>query len=271
MNLEKFHLRKQEIHLLSIIRPKSSPKKTLLMWKNLPFILLKRLASPIEDLWLSYKEKISLPHHVYEHMRKYCLPKYEWNIIDAKTRIRFTAYSYERNSTFGFSFILFVVLWLRVHNVRHKINIRLDNGEEFCSGSERKLREWNELLSFLNVELKPIPPGAKHLMGIIENSHRQDDEYFLGIHAERCRNEAEFLMKAQRWQDTWNIAKPSFGIGMEGKTPYEKLKSTMFLVHPHVLEFPVILLEDLLSLYGLFTKNLSIFLKGSNYVHIKCP
>jgi len=36
-------------------------------------------------------------------------------------------------------------------------------------------------------------------MGIIENSHRQDDEYFLGIHAERCRNEAEFLMKAQRW------------------------------------------------------------------------
>jgi len=28
------------------------------MWKNLSFILLKKLASPIEDLWLSYKENI---------------------------------------------------------------------------------------------------------------------------------------------------------------------------------------------------------------------
>ncbi|ACI18304.1 hypothetical protein DICTH_0177 [Dictyoglomus thermophilum H-6-12] len=57
-------------------------------------------------------------------------------------------------------------------------------------------------------------------MGIVENSHRQDDEYFLGIHAERCKNVKEFLVKAQRWQDTWNITRPSFGIGMDGKTPF---------------------------------------------------
>ncbi len=35
-------------------------------------------------------------------------------------------------------------------------------------------------------------------MGIVENSHRQDDEYFLGIHAERCKSRYEFLDKAQK-------------------------------------------------------------------------
>jgi len=78
---------------------------------------------------------------VYNHLVKFNLPQYEWNIIDVKTRTRFTAYSYELNSTFGFFFIIFVVLWLRAHNVRHKISIRVDNGEEFCLGSERKLRD----------------------------------------------------------------------------------------------------------------------------------
>ncbi len=56
---------------------------------------------------------------------------------------------------------LLLSLWLRAHNVRHKISIRVDNGEEFCLGSERKLREWNSILSMFDVELKPIPKGAK--------------------------------------------------------------------------------------------------------------
>lgn len=70
------------------------------------------------------------------------------------------------------------------------------NLDEFCAGSERKLGEWNRYLGLLDVELRPISPGAKYLLGIVENSHRADDEYFLGIHAERCKNEKEFLDKA---------------------------------------------------------------------------
>ncbi|MCS7202345.1 MAG: hypothetical protein NZ841_06190 [Dictyoglomus sp.] len=58
---------------------------------------------------------------------------------------------------------LYHILWFRTYNIRHKIEIRIDNGEEFCLGKE------------------------------------------------------EFLEKAQRWQDTWNLARPSFGIGMNGK------------------------------------------------------
>ena len=41
----------------------------------------------------------SLPEDVYKNMKKRKLPLYEWNAIDAKTRMRFTAYSWELNST----------------------------------------------------------------------------------------------------------------------------------------------------------------------------
>ena len=95
---------------------------------------------------------------------------------------------------------MFVSLWLRLHNVRGPIKIRLDNGKEFCAGSTKKLKQYNELLKAVRVALEPIPAGAKHLMAVIENSHRSDDEYFLMIHAERCKNKDMFLYKAQLYR-----------------------------------------------------------------------
>jgi len=56
----------------------------------------------------------------------------EWNLIDIDTRIRFTAYSYELSSVSGLMFIVFTALWLKAHNVRSIIKIRVDNGMEFC-------------------------------------------------------------------------------------------------------------------------------------------
>jgi len=35
------------------------------------------------------------------------------------------------------------------------------------------------------VVLSRIPPKAKHLMGVVENSHKADNEYFLMIHTEQ--------------------------------------------------------------------------------------
>ena len=89
--------------------------------------------------------------------------------------------------------------------MRDRIRIRVDNGIEFCAGSREKLEEWNSLLGLFEAQLEPIPPGAKHLQAIVENSHRKDDESFLSIHPKRCKDSYEFLAKAQRWQDTWNI------------------------------------------------------------------
>jgi hypothetical protein len=152
-------------------------------------------------------DKKALPTSVYEHIIGIGLPIYEWNVIDAATRTRFTAYSHRLSSEYGFMFIVTVVLWLRSHNVREEIHIQLDNGSEFCSGSSKKEAEWNDKLAMFNARISSIPAGAKHLQALVENSHRADDESFLSIHAERCNNTKQFIDKAQQWQDTWNTAR----------------------------------------------------------------
>jgi hypothetical protein len=52
-----------------------------------------------------------------------------------------------------------VLLWLRGHNVQDPIRIRVDNGAEFCMGSERKEKEWNMMFVMLNARPDPIPRG----------------------------------------------------------------------------------------------------------------
>ena len=187
----------------------------------------------------------ALPRDVYENIKRKDLPLYEWNIIDAKTRMRFTAYSYRLNSTLGMIFLLLVIMWLRMHNVRRKIKIRVDNGSEWFSGSSRKRAEMNRILGLFNAEVYNIPPGAKHLMGIVENSHRKDDECFLVPCGNMIKDYIEFLTVAQRWQDKWNKERSNFGVEMGGKTPLEKLKEVHDgLINLNVVNFPVLLLEE---------------------------
>lgn len=208
---------------------------------------------PFAELQVDTKYVIdekTLPGGVIEHIRKHNLPRFEWNAIDVKTRTRFTAYSYELNSTFGFSFILFVIIWMRLNGVKIRIRIRVDNGKEFFGGSERKKEEWNRYFSLFDSEVYPIPPRAKHLQALVENSHRHDDESFLIIHAIRAMNREAFLDKAQRWQDTWNIARASFGIEMKGLSPMEKLKSLKTMVNENIYSFPVLSMEDVLRVLG---------------------
>ncbi len=268
----KYSLKISENTIKAILKRNMVKKKTRKSYNSKQRSLYDYEAlMPFSEFQLDTKhllDKDSLPKEVYEHIKDYNLPLYEWNLIDIGTRARFTAYSYELGSVFGFMFIVFAVLWLRAHNVRGIIKIRMDNGAEFCGGSERKLRQWNMMLSLLGVRLEVIPPGAKHLMAVVENSHRDDDEYFLMIHAERCKNTKTFLYKAQQWQDTWNFYKPSHGKGMNGLTPYKKLKKSKSTINSHVLKFPVVLMEDLLRKAGIIT----MFLKTQTgkYVPTKC-
>jgi hypothetical protein len=111
------------------------------------------------------------------------------------------------------------------------------------------LYEWNKMFALLNARLHPIPPGAKHLQAIVENSHRKDDESLLSIHPKRCKDSYEFVRKTQRWQDTWNTDRPSFGIGMKGKTTLEKLRVYKTLIQPHIYTFPVLLVEAVIQYF----------------------
>jgi putative transposase len=196
--------------------------------------------------------------------------------VATRARARFTAYSYELSATgqratsgFGFLFIVCVLVWLRAHGVRDPVRIRVDNGAEFCAGSVKKLAQWNQRLRPLEAMLDPIPAGAKHLLALVENAHRSDDEYFLMIHAERCLHTLAFLTKARQWQDTWNFYRPNFGLGMKGCTPQEKLKTTKTMIHWHIILFPVLLLETILRHIGSINQLLKQQ-KGGKYVYATC-
>jgi hypothetical protein len=89
------------------------------------------------------------------------------------------------------------------------------------------------------------------------------------IHAERCTSTAQFLMKAQLWQDIWNCHRPNYGIAMHGLTPQEKLKASNAIIQSHVLQFPVLLMENVLKSLGVFTAALKLHSTGK-YVHTKC-
>ena len=209
--------------------------------------------APFAEMQLDTKHVLdldALPQDVYRHILKWNLPFYEWNIIDAATRIRFTAYSHELSAAFGWMFILIVIHWLRAHGIRRHIHIQGDNGFEFCRGSKAKELELNDILSPLGASFTSIPAGKKYLQALVENSHRHDDEQFLSIHPIRCHNDRSFIGKAQRWQDTWNAARRSHGIGMEGRTPLEKLRQKDDLIHSHIIQFPVMLMEDILKTGG---------------------
>jgi hypothetical protein len=227
---------------------------------------------PFKEMQVDTKhilDKDALPSEVYAHIQHNNLPLFEWNLIDVATRIRFTAYSHELSAIFATMFLTIVLLWLRAHNVRGLIRIRLDNGAEFCGASQRKLQQWNQYFSWFDASLHPIPPGAKHLQAIVENSHKADDECFLIIHAERCKSTDQFLYKAQQWQDTWNCYRPSYGIAMNGRTPQEKLKASHAGINAHVLQFPVLLMENVLRLLGTFTAALKLIQAGK-YVPTTC-
>jgi len=252
------------------IRTKNGNVRHLYDYKHLyPFVELQMDTKHILD-------KKALPTSAYEHIIGIGLPIYEWNVIDAGTRTRFTAYSHRLSSEYGFMFIMTVVLWLRSHNVREEIHIQLDNGSEFCSGSVKKETEWNDKLAMFNARISSIPAGAKHLQALVENSHRADDESFLSIHAERCNNTKQFIDKAQQWQDTWNTARGSYGICMNGMTPLEKFRSKNIYISEHIFNFPVFLMEDLTgrtgSVYQWFNNfiGLNFYSIGGKYVYTKC-
>jgi len=185
----------------------------------------------------------SLPKEVYEKF-KYSkeLPKYQWTIIDAKTKTRFLAWSYALSSTFGFWFLEFVICWLRAHNVRGRIHIQIDGGTEFCSASKRKLQTWNDKLSKYNVEVYDTE-GIKWKQNLIERTHRTDDEEFYCPRGEFIKTKADFLVEGQYWIFYQNH-RSNDGIGLNGLSPKEKLDQLGFYNAEDICNFPCLILED---------------------------
>jgi len=188
----------------------------------------------------------SLPLDVYLTLKNKKIPKYQWTLIDAKTRVRFVAYSYNLNSEFGLKFLLFCLMFIRLtfNNWETEIVVGFDNGQEFCLGSEAKLAEWNQILFLLNSSGYQYHPRFDIRKNLVERSHRVDDSHFLIPRGLLMTNKNIFLEEVTNFFQHYNFIHTNSGIGMDDKTPYEVLSSTN-LPHPErLIQFPVMILED---------------------------
>jgi hypothetical protein len=198
----------------------------------------------------------ALPEHIYQLLSRPGIPKYEWNILDAKSRFRFLAYSYQRPSDFGLRFLLFVIQYVRSCFVGYtpSMSIGFDNGMEFCGGSKRKEDEWNKLLSCVNAAIYSYEPRFDIRKNLIERSHLSDDEELYIPRGIFMKTKEIFLKEVTQYQHYWNFGRPHSGIGMDNHTPFEILKQSGILGVEKLLLFPVLILDDVIDVLRVCTK-----------------
>ena len=191
----------------------------------------------------------ALPEDIYKLFSHPEIPKYEWNILDAKSRFRFLAYSYQRPTEFGLRFLLFVVQYIRYCLIafEQEMLIGFDNGGEFCGGSKRKESEWNNILAIINAGIYAYNPSFDIRKNLIERSHLTDDEELYIPRGKYMGSKEAFLNEAKDYLYYWNFERPHSGIGMQNRTPYEVLKQSGLIGIEKLLTFPVFILEDVID------------------------
>lgn len=171
-------------------------------------------------------------------------PKYLWNIMDAKSRFRFIAFSRTRTSTMGWSFLVTVLTFLRHMGVTAEIKIGMDNGMEFCAGSARKEAAWNAQLLLLNASVYSYEPRFDVRKNLIERSHGTDDSHFLLPALSRCDTAEELFQEGKEYWEYFNWKRPHTGIEMHGRTPAEVITQSKLFPNPQRLcEFPILFLD----------------------------
>lgn len=192
-------------------------------------------------------DKKSLPQAVYEKFKlNEELPVYEYNIIDARSRFRFIAYSNHLNAEFGLKYLLLVIQYIRAytHNWNLHITVLADNGSEFCRGSSKKEKLWNSYLSPLHVSFKSYHAGHDVRKNLIERSHRTDDRYFYVPRGEFIETKQDFLAEAAEYFVFINAVRPHQGKEMHERTPLEVLENSGVSGAKRLLTFPTMILED---------------------------
>ena len=137
-----------------------------------------------EEIWAfddgHYDTKVladakSLAPHIYKNLKyNKHLPLYERNIMFVWCRVRFTAYSRGKSSTFWLQFLVLVLSHLRYCWITCFINMHTDWWAEFFSNSEKKQWEWNDVLKELDSDIDCYNPNWDIRKNLIERSHRSD-------------------------------------------------------------------------------------------------
>lgn len=210
--------------------------------------------SAFEYLYMDTKtitDQGALPEETYDKFKSNKdLPLYEWNILDAKSRMRFIAYSRRLSADLGYKYLFTTIMYIRgaINNKDKQIKVLTDNGKEFCGGSEEKEALWNSRLSYLNTSLETYNVGHDIRKNLIERSHKSDDEEFFVPRGPYIEDKETFLEEARSYQSYWNTERYHSGKGMENRTPLEVLQDCELFGARRLIKYPTLILEDNWSL-----------------------
>lgn len=222
-----------------------------------PFDFLKTMA--FSKLYTDIKhipDQHALPLNIYNKFKYSCdndwvfikwFPKYELNILEQNTRIRFIAYLTEIDSHLIMNFIEYVIQFIRWNNFlppTEKITIWMDWWTDFLSWSERKIKKYNEWIKYLNAEYYCYDWSKDTRKNLIERSHLSDDLEFF-IPRWYCINtKRSFLMEASKYQEYRNFHRTHTWRFMNNLTPIQKAKQLGVYNIDIMKIFPTIILQD---------------------------
>ena len=140
------------------------------------------------------------------------IKRFQYTAIDDATRIRALKIYDRHTQDNAIDFVDYVIKLFpfRINN------IRTDNGHEFQAKFHWHVED-------LGMKHSYIKPGTPQLNGKVERSHRTDRKEFYQLL--EYTNDVDLNRKLKDWETFYNYHRPHGA--HEGKTPYEKLKSSI--------------------------------------------
>jgi len=201
-------------------------------------------------------DKHALPLEIYNKFKYSCdndwviikwFPKYELNIIEQNTRIRFIAYLTEIDSHLIMNFIEYVIQFIRWNNFlpsNVKITIWMDWWTDFLSNSLIKLEKYNKQINYLNAEYYFYDWPKDTKKNLIERSHLSDDLEFFIPRWYSINTKRSFLTEASKYQEYWNFHRQHTWRFMNNLTPIQKAKQLGIYNIWIMSIFPTVILQD---------------------------
>jgi len=84
----------------------------------------------------------------------------------------------------------------------------------------------------------------------VERSHRTDDEEFYIPLLSFINNERKLLQYAAKWIYWYNVKRPHFGKGMDGRSPFGKLKDLGYNLPEEFALMPPIILDNVSTFWA---------------------
>ena len=222
-----------------------------------PFDFMKTLA--FSRLYTDIKhipDKHALPIEIYNKFKYSCdsdwiiiqwFPKYELNVLEQNTRMRFIAYLTEIDSHLIMNFIEYVIQFIRWNKFlppHVTITIWMDWWTDFLSWSERKIALYNKKIAYLNTEYYCYDWPKDTRKNLIERSHLSDDLEFFIPRWYSINTKRSFLTEATKYQEYWNFHRQHTWRFMNNLTPIQKAKELGIYNIWIMSIFPTVILQD---------------------------